>query len=234
MGKVDKQKVYIKKIWQISKHAVWLVDGACIRKELDENFVLYGGRHSYDFIPTYEFWIEDNSNPAEWYFFLHNLISEKAALAEELSSSIAEERALRLEQEERQKVQSIERSKYINAENEKLVRGVRRQLYDKYKGTVAVWLVDGMLVREVFTTDFKAGGHDRVYPFIPEYEIWLEEALSPEEKEFILVHELHERRLMGGGKDYPHAHMGATEVEDHYRNHPSEVAHRIREEMEKQ
>ena len=78
------------------------------------------------------------------------------------------------------------------------------------------------------------GGKDRFYQFVQENEIWLEEALAPEEVPFILVHELHERAEMGKGKDYPHAHMGATEVEDYYRNHHAELPERIREEMEKQ
>ncbi len=36
---------------------------------------------------------------------------------------------------------------------------------------------------------------------------------------------------MGEGKDYAHAHRGATEVEDYYRDHPADAPRRIDEEL---
>src|SRR3990167_9498325 len=99
-------------------------------------------------------------------------------------------------------------------------------------GDCAVWLVDGNLVRSFFLLDYCEGGHDLVYPFIPKKEICLEEALSPEERKFIIFLEIHERYLMSRGKSYKNAHIGATEVEDYYRENPREdLEARIKEEM---
>ena len=97
-----------------------------------------------------------------------------------------------------------------------------------------MWLVDGNLVRSFFLLDYCEGGHDLVYPFIPKNEIWIEEAISPQERKFIILHELHERHLMDQGKSYKNAHIGATEVEDYYRENPKEdLEAKIKEEMQK-
>src|SRR5581483_4909933 len=114
----------------------------------------------------------------------------------------------------------VEHGERSREKNKKMLERIRRTQYRKFKGPVEVWRVDGQLVRDLFSTDYGEGGHDRVYPFIPKNEIWIEETLPAQEMHFILLHELHERYLMGEGKDYRHAHAGATQIEDRYRDHP--------------
>ena len=88
--------------------------------------------------------------------------------------------------------------------------------------------------QKFFLLDYCEGGHDKVYPFIPKNEVWIEKAISHQERKFIILHELHERYLMSQGKSYKNAHIGATEVEDHYRENPKEdLEARIKEEMVK-
>ena len=115
-----------------------------------------------------------------------------------------------------------------------MLEKIKGKIVEKHSGKVKVWLVDGNLVRSFLLLDYCEGGHDLAYPFIPKNEIWIEEAISPEERKFIILHELHERYLMSQVKSYKNAHIGATEVEDHYRENPKEdLEARIKEEMEK-
>jgi hypothetical protein len=88
---------------------------------------------------------------------------------------------------------------------------------------VSVWIVDGRLVRSVFDPDFTAGGHDHVYEYIPENEVWLDNDVSEAERPYVLLHELHERNQMEKGEDYAHAHKSALRLESHYRKYPSDL-----------
>jgi hypothetical protein len=93
--------------------------------------------------------------------------------------------------------------------------------------------VNGKAVRDYCDVEYAEGGHGLVYSYIPKNEIWIENSLSTRETQFIVLHELHERNLMSKGKDYHHAHLGATIVEDYYRDHPDEIDQRIKEEIKK-
>lgn len=228
-----KRKPYVQKIGEISTHSVWLVDGAYIRKKLDENFAVCDSHIHLPFIPKYELWIENGTNPAEWYFFTYYLLQTKAAVARGCTPREAMARADELEKELRDRVWVAEHGEHALLRNKEQIEKVHRKRYEKYGGSVAVWLVDGMMVRDIFSTEYTDGGHDRVYPYIPKHEIWIEETLDEKEIPFILLHELHERYLMGEGKDYPHAHAGATQIEDRYRHNPALLDERIREEMKK-
>ena len=57
-------------------------------------------------------------------------------------------------------------------------------LWKKLKGGLSVWIVNGRLVRSVFDIDFTAGGHDYVYEFVPENEVWIDDSIE-EPKEVI-------------------------------------------------
>lgn len=85
---------------------------------------------------------------------------------------------------------------------------------------LTIYLVDGEQIRDHLYLDFTEGGHDLRYDFIPDNEVWIEKMKDPTEHEFILVHELHERRLMELGADYDHAHVRANVVETKCRNNP--------------
>jgi hypothetical protein len=79
------------------------------------------------------------------------------------------------------------------------------------------------LVRSAFDIDFTAGGHDHVYEFVPENEVWIDDAIDEKERGFVLLHELHERKRMAEGLIYSKAHTESSRLEFHCRHHPDEL-----------
>ena len=228
------KNIYVKKINNVGDYAVWLVDGALIRKEINENFVKCADSNQFGFVPKNEFWIDEDLDPKEYQYFIDRFIYEKGLLDSGENYAKADKKADEFERNERQnsaEVLQIYESKHSKKD---LLEKIKIKTIEKYSDKIKIWLVDGNLVRSFFLLDYCEGGHDLVYPFIPKNEIWIEEALSPEERKFIILHELHERCLMGQGKSYKNAHIGATEVEDYYRENPKEdLETRIKEEMRK-
>lgn len=96
-----------------------------------------------------------------------------------------------------------------------------------------IWVVNGELVRDLFFIDFTEGGHHFVYDFVPYNEVWLDDDLIPAEREFVLLHELHERYLMFKGKDYFSAHNSSSYIEYQCRKNPKLLAEKMDEEMTK-
>jgi hypothetical protein len=83
--------------------------------------------------------------------------------------------------------------------------------------------VNGRLVRSVFDIDFTAGGHDYVYEFVPENEVWIDDDIIETERGFVLLHELHERNQMARGWAYSKAHADSSRLEFRCRHHPDEL-----------
>src|SRR6185295_17512084 len=65
---------------------------------------------------------------------------------------------------------------------------VRRRRLGEAAGGRAVWLVDGRGVRDLAYADFTLGGHGYRYPFISKREVWIDDAVRPEERPAILHH----------------------------------------------
>ena len=59
---------------------------------------------------------------------------------------------------------------------------VHERLWKKLENGVSVWIVSGRLVRSLFDIDFTAGGHDYVYEFVPENEIWIDNDIVEAER----------------------------------------------------
>lgn len=232
-GSFDRSRAYIKKIGIFEPYAVWLVDGEYIRKEMDENFVEFEHNIHLPFIPHNELWIDHETHPRERRFFIENALTERTLVDEGTTEKDAHAKANR--NEARERIHDLPESlRALRSKHEELVKRIHKDLLQEWStDAVKIWLVNGTLVRDFFLIEYASGGHDHVYPFIPEGEIWIEDILSEQERTFIILHELHERFLMDGGKKYPEAHHGATIVEDYYRDHPAETEARIREELEK-
>jgi len=73
---------------------------------------------------------------------------------------------------------------------------VHEHLWKELENGISVWIVNGRLVRSVFDIDYTAGGHDYVYEFVPEKEVWIDNDIEQEERGYVLLHELHERKLI--------------------------------------
>jgi hypothetical protein len=109
--------------------------------------------------------------------------------------------------------------------NSILPRGqdVHEHLWKRMENGISVWIVNGRKVRSVFDIDFTAGGHDHVYEFVPENEVWIDNDIVEEERGYVLLHELHERNRMAKGWPYSKAHAESSHLEYHCRHHPDEL-----------
>lgn len=226
-------EIYIKKLGEADGYTTWLVDGMCVRRDIDENFTEYDHHGHFSFIPVHEFWIDREVPEKEYDLIQKRLLYEMNLIKEGSSHEEAARKADIEETEDRRHGVCVR--KMIEAQNQNVLRGkIRKKKFLEWStDSVAVWLVDGTLVRETYMLDYAEGGHDIVYPWIPQGEVWVEESLDEKERLFILLHELHERELMKGGMSYADAHHGATIVEAHFRKHETGLAERIKEELAK-
>lgn len=94
-----------------------------------------------------------------------------------------------------------------------IVKGIYRVPLEEREGK-KVWIVDGLLIRREVYPEFLYGGNAERYPFVPRNEIWIDHAISAEEFEYTLAHELHERNLMARkGMSYADAHDSSLALE---------------------
>lgn len=78
--------------------------------------------------------------------------------------------------------------------------------------------VDGNSIKLKNDMDFVEGGNDQAYDYVPKGQVWIDKAINPKERKFIVLHELLEQRLMRNrGMSYDKAHAKANVVEKKYR-----------------
>jgi hypothetical protein len=213
---------YIKKIENLGRLSVWLVDGSWVRTNLDEEFNSYGHHYTHPAIPENELWVDQEAHPDEQQFFIDHLLVEQRLMAEGKSYEKAVDAADRKERAERHRAGDLKRltngGKHLpNPED------VHVRLWKKMDNGVFVWIVNGRLVRSGFDIDFTEGGHDHVYEFIPQNEVWIDDDIQEKERPYVLLHELHERNLMTRGWTYEKAHTDSSRLEFQYRHRPDEV-----------
>ena len=192
------KNIYVKKINTIGNYAVWLMDGALIRKEINENFVKCADNNQFGFVPKNEFWIDEDLDPKEYPYFVDRFIYEKGLLDSGKIIQMLIKKRITLKKERQN---STEFRQISNNTQAKKNCWKKNKAIEKYSGKVKVWLVDGNLVRSFFCLITAKAG---MIWFILSYLkwIWIEEAISPQERKFIILHELHERYLMDQGKSY--------------------------------
>jgi len=214
------KKVYVKKICDVDKFKVWFVDGEYIRTKIDEEFTNYGQHYRFSFIPKNEFWIDTERSLGEERYYIDSMLMMHRLLAKGVPHDEAVCRADVMEKSERAK--GVVLAKGIgDMPREELLKKVRIKQIKKYcNKRVSVWIVDGELVRSLFFLDFTEGGHDKVYKFVPEGEVWIDNDVSLSERKFVLLHELHERNLMAKGMCYDDAHRDSSRVEFFCRHNP--------------
>lgn len=212
---------YVAKLKQQGRIAIWRVDGAYIRTHIDEEFTNYGHPLTESYIPKGEFWIDDAVKPDELSFIVDNVRIEYSLMKRGKSADDAETEAREAAAEARVKAGDV--SKIAPHGNLPDPAKVHIDLWKKLENGVSVWLVDGRLVRSVFDDDFTEGGHHHVYEYIPEREIWIDNASVEYERPYFLLHELHEYNLMEQGQSYEAAHADSSKIEKHMRKHPSQL-----------
>jgi hypothetical protein len=227
--------IYIKKIGDHNGREVWLVDGAMVRRDLNDDFVESGYHEWCNIIPKNEIWIEKDTNEDEWKYFLENIDVEEKCLKEGKTLSESSRKADEVEEKDRRRKSRIQKILASREERKEALQKIHKHKLEKYSNEhLSVWLVDGEVIRGIYGLEYGFGGHGFVYHFVPKNEVWIEEVLDPHERKIILLHELHERILMSQeDKDYLSAHHGATIVEMHYRKNPEGLDERLMEEVNK-
>ncbi len=215
---------YVKQVAQRGAIRVFYVDGTYIRTHTDEEFTNYGQHYRFPYIPENEFWIDQiapGADEGEVRFFIDHLLVEQRLMAKGMPYEQAIDEADKAERAERRRAGDVKRVTG-GAELPDPAK-VHVRLWKKLADGVSVWIVNARLVRSVFDIDFTEGGHDHVYEFVPEKEVWIDNDLEEPERPYVLLHELHERNLMAKGWDYDHAHANSSHIEYHCRHHPEEL-----------
>ena len=216
------KKPYISKADARGDLTVWIVDGAYIRGNIDEEFTNFGQHYRYSYIPENELWIDREAANDERRFFIDHLLTEHRLMKQGMSYDKALPEADREERKERRRAGDLKQAMH-GGKTMPQGKEVHERLWKKLENGVSVWIVNGRLVRSVFDIDFTAGGHDYVYEFVPENEVWIDNDIVEAERGYVLLHELHERNLMSKGMAYDEAHAAASRLEYRCRHHPDEL-----------
>jgi hypothetical protein len=213
---------YLRKDEKRGNIQVWIVDGAYVRGHIDEEFTNFGQHYRYRYIPEKEFWIDQEAKPDERIFFIDHLLTEHSLMAKGRPYKEAIVEADRVERNERRRAGDMGK---VTHHGQQLpdAKAVLERLWKKLENGVEVWIVNGRLVRSVFDIDFTAGGHDHVYEFVPQGQVWIDDDIEEKERGFVLLHELHERNLMTDGMPYSKAHNESSRLEFRCRHHPDEL-----------
>ena len=213
---------YMHMIDQRGDYKIWIVDGPYIRGHVDEEFTNFGQHYRYPYIPDKEFWLDQEAEQDERRFFIEHLLVEHDLMAKGATYDDALIKADQAERKERRRSGDIRK---VTHQGKALPDAgkVHKHLWKKLEEGVSVWIVNGRLVRSAFDIDFTAGGHDHVYEFVPEKEVWIDDAIEERERGFVLLHELHERNRMESGWPYSKAHDESSRLEFRCRHHPDEL-----------
>jgi hypothetical protein len=214
---------YIEEIDRRGDIRVWTVDGIYIRLNLDKEFTNYGQHYRFSFIPLNEVWIDRTAGEDDSQFIIDHMLIEHRLMAAGVPYEKALARAEKEEQKERRRAGVINKSDH---QKQRLSGGeeVHLRLWKKLESGVRIWIVNGRFVKSIFDIEFIAGGHEYIYDFIPEREVWIDETIPETERGFILLHELHEWNQMSGGTKYNLAHTESSRLEYRCRHHPDELS----------
>jgi hypothetical protein len=213
---------YIEKVEEHGNLQVWIVDGAYIRGNIDEEFTNFGQHYRYPYIPRNELWIDREARNGERQFFIDHLLVEHRLMAKGMPYEKALVLADSAERKERRRAGDL---KLLTDKGQKLPDGkeVHEWLWRKLESDLSIWIVSGRLVRSGFDIDFTEGGHDYVYEFVPQNEVWIDDDIEEAERGYVLLHELHERNRMVQGWPYNKAHAESSRFEYRCRHHPDEL-----------
>jgi len=228
------KKVYLKKFSKVSGFKVWIVNGKYIRDNIDREFTNYGQYYQFRFIPVDEFWIDKESNPGEERYFIDSMLVMNRLISRGMDSKAASKIANKIERRERSKSKLMKKEMEIKKNKGNILKSIYKNLIKEYsKGKIKGWVVNGELVRDLFFLDFTEGGHDKVYSFIPNNQVWIDDDLNPSEIKFVLLHEIHERNLMSKGMNYDKAHKSSSKIEYYCRKHPKKLDNCLMKEFKK-
>jgi len=229
------KKPYLKKYSTISNFTVWIADGKYIRENIDEEFTNCGAHYRFRFIPKDEIWVDkEHGTSSEIQFYILGLLTMIRLLKKGKTHAQAVRISNEIEKRERKKSKFFRDTIGKTKKYPEEIHKIHKKLLKKYsKGKINVWIVNGILVRDLFFIDFTEGGHDKVYHFIPKNEVWIDDDISQRERKFVLLHEIHERNLMAKKWPYQKAHFDSSRIEFFCRHNPKELDKKIFEEIKK-
>lgn len=218
------KKPYKKKVGKIGDLTVWIVDGSYVRKNIDEEFTTCGEHYVIHKIPRNELWFDSGINKDDEKYFIDYILTEYQFMSKGYSYETAWKEGNKVQKREREKDKGFKKIKKLDVkESYKIIQRIHKKLIKKYSNNLQVWIVNGKIVRDFFFIDFVDGGHDKVYSFVPQNEIWIDENVVNKERKFVLLHEAHERYLMSKGLNYRKAHFDSSMIEHRYRTNPKNV-----------
>jgi hypothetical protein len=175
------KKPYLELIDQRGDFKIWIVDGSYIRGHIDEEFTNFGQHFRFSFIPEKEFWLDKEAHPDERKLFIDHLLVEYRLMKHGMKYDDAIEEADKRERTERRRAGDL---KKVTKNSRQLPNGkeMHEKMWKNLEDGITVWLVNGRLVRSTFDIDFTEGGHDKVYEFVPENEVWIDDDIIEEER----------------------------------------------------
>lgn len=214
---------------------IWIIDGNVVRQKIYKEFLYGGNEQRYVFNPKGEIWIDNAISSEEFDNTLAHELNERHLMAKfGWSYQAAHDSSLRLEQSIRRDYEKKCRAHEASAGKVGVtdsygIKEIRslpdsielKNIYRIPMGDregIAVWVVDGYLVRKNIYPDFGFSGNDMAYHFIPPREIWIDGQVSCEETEYSIALELMERRLITEGKSYSDAYEDAVQMIQEKRN----------------
>lgn len=227
-------KPYIKKVGTFSKFTIWIVDGKYIRDNIDPEFTNFGQHYRFIFIPKNELWIDRGHSSEELGYFVKHMIVQHKMMSEGHSYYVALEHGVNAEKKLRKKSADYRMLAKLNKmkDNKSVLNMIHIKKIKSLSKNLNIWIVNGKYIRDLFFINFTEGGHDKVYNFVPENEVWIENSVSREERKLIILHEIHERNLMAMGMKYHPAHTRSTRIEYLCRRHPEELNKCIKDEFD--
>jgi hypothetical protein len=182
----------------------------------DEEFGIFATHEEFPrLIPKNEIWIAEKSIKKEAVFYVADALMRMKERAKGTPDDQAYQAGINLERMLREKLLDV---KFRNGRPHKRIP---ERLYIEHylklpdaEFPVAIWLVDGNLVRSWYKTDYVEGGHGYVYRWCPKDEIWIDHEVQRTEIPFLVTHEYMELRLMRDkGLEYDQAHEICSKVE---------------------
>jgi len=224
---LDPRSYHIRKLEDFGEVTTWEINGEKLRAEKDIEFTNFGIYPDFDYIPKNELWMDKEAHPDERQFFIDHMLTQWKYLKNGYDNDLAIDKAYKKEASERQK--AGDKNKVFDRAGGSHPENVHLKQLGNTKDGLEVWLINGRLVRSAYFIDFVDGGHHLIYPWVPEKEVWIDDDLRESEIPFVLLHELHERRLMAKGWSYNRAHPSASKIEFFCHHHPeklpSELSH---------
>jgi hypothetical protein len=212
-----------------NNYKIWIVDGNQVRLKIFSSFLYGGNEQRYPFNPKGEIWIDNAISCEEYFLTLAHELNERHLMAKFGWKYItAHDSSLSLEQTIRHSnltvsmahEASLGKVSPTDYGNIKEIRGIPdsiqiQNIYRLLVGVrdgIAIWIVDGYMVRKNVYPDFGFSGNDLSYHFIPPKEIWIDGQVSCEETEYSIATELKERELIEKGKSYDDAYSDAIDI----------------------